>query len=427
MFGFMMLGASHSLVDALLDATLLTLFSAPPLFYWVIRPYARERMEIENAERHARTRSERNLSQVLDAVVDGIITTGEKGNIQVFNPAAEKIFGYTASEVIGKNLSMLMAREDSQRHAGYMQYYSDTGKAKIIGRGRIVKGQRKDGSTFPMDLAISEIEIEGNRIYTGIIRDITERQKAEHEIIEAKEAAERASTVKSEFMANMSHELRTPLNAIIGFSEITRSEIFGPLGNEKYKEYLCDIQDSARHLLDLINDILDLTRIEVGKFELQEETFSVPELISGTLPFVDTSTVYLTKEIADDMPMLHADKRRVKQMVLNLLSNSVKFSEDGANVTMRAHVNDERAIVLQVQDTGIGMTAEEIEIALTPFEQIDTGLSRKYDGAGLGLPLVNRMAEMNDAQLEVQSVPGEGTTVSITFPASRSIELAPTD
>lgn len=422
MVGFMMFGASHGLSDALLDAILLTLFSAPPLFYWVIRPYVRERLKIEKAEKHARTRSERNLSQVLGAVVDGIITADEKGNIQVFNPAAEKIFGYSASEVIGNKLDMLMPKDISDRQGDIMHNYAQGAEASIIGKGRVVQGMRKDGSQFPMDLAISEIEIEGNRIYTGIIRDVTERQEAEREIIEAKEAAERASTVKSEFMANMSHELRTPLNAIIGFSEITRSEIFGPLGNEKYKDYLCDIQDSARHLLDLINDILDLTRIEVGKFELQEETFSVPELISTTLPFVDDSTIYLYQEISDDLPLLHADKRRVKQMFLSLLSNAVKFSDDGDSVTVRACTKSDGAIVLQVQDTGIGMTEEEIQIALKPFEQIDRGLARKYEGAGLGLPLVKRMTDVIGAVLDVQSTPGKGTTVAIIFPTSRSIK-----
>ncbi|MDH5189282.1 MAG: PAS domain S-box protein [Rhodospirillaceae bacterium] len=422
MTGFMVSGSGHSWLDAFIDATLLSLISAPPLFYLVIRPYVRARRKIEDASNHARRMSENNLAQILNSVVDGIISSDEKGIIKVFNPAAEKIFGYSSDEVIGQPLNMLMPPKDANSHDKYMHNYSKTGKAQIIGIGRVVEGKKKDGTVFPMDLAINELEIDGKRVYTGIVRDVTERKKAELELITARDDAELANRVKSEFLANMSHELRTPLNAIIGFSEVTRSEIFGPLGNNKYKEYLGDIQDSARHLLELINDILDLARIESGKFELHEETFSADETINGVTNFVDTSHIKLHKNISDQLPLLLTDKRRFKQIFLNLLSNAVKFTEDGGDVTINLFTNDDGCIVLNVTDGGIGMSADEVKMALKPFEQIDTGLGRKYEGVGLGLPLVKKMVEIQNAKFEIKSESGVGTSVSVTFPSERCFQ-----
>ena len=280
-----------STTEALVDAVLLTLFSAAPLMVWVVRPYVRAQRAVELAALNASHKSERQLSQVLNAVVDGIITIDARGVIQMFNPAAEAIFGYSADEVVGKPINMLMPPHEASGHDGHMAAYRKTGKAKIIGYGRELMGLRKDGTQFPIDLAINEVEIDGERLFTGVVRDITERKKAEHSLIEAKDQAERANRTKSEFMANMSHELRTPLNAIIGFSEVARNEMFGPMGNAKYVEYSGDIQDSAQHLLDLINDILDMARIEADKLELNEETFDVSEIVNTPMHLVNSGKI----------------------------------------------------------------------------------------------------------------------------------------
>ena len=425
MFGFALAPPieSHS-VEAGIDAVLLTLFSAAPLLYWVILPYVRAQKAIEQAAETARTKSESHLAQILGAVVDGIITSDERGNIQVFNAAAQKIFGYSAKEAVGQNLNILMPPDEARVHDDHLDAYKKTGKAKIIGFGREVMGRRKDGSEFPIDLAISELELDGKRMFTGVVRDITERKKAEDALIEAKEQAERANRVKSEFMANMSHELRTPLNAIIGFSEVARSEMFGPLGHDKYKEYSGDIQDSAQHLLDLINDILDMARIEADKFELYEEVFDLHEIAKTPMHFVNSGKVSLTNNIAADLPYLRADKRRVKQILLNLLSNAVKFTREGGAVVIDAALDDDGCIVISIQDTGIGMSEEEVERALRPFEQIDTGLNRKYEGTGLGLPLVERMARLNGGVLEITSEQGRGTTACVRFASERLVPRA---
>lgn len=422
MFGFTLAPPIEShWVEAGIDGVFLTLFSAAPLLYWVIIPYVRAQKAIEQAAETARTTSESHLAQVLGAVVDGIITADERGNVQVFNAAAEKIFGYGADEIMGQSLNVLMPRNEADVHDQHLEKYQKTGKAKIIGFGREVMGRRKDGSEFPIDLAISEMEIDGRRVFTGVVRDITERKKAEDALIEAKEQAERANRVKSEFMANMSHELRTPLNAIIGFSEVARSEMFGPLGHDKYKEYSGDIQDSAQHLLDLINDILDMARIEADKFELYEETFDLHGIAKTPMHFVNSGKVTLTNNIAADLPYLRADKRRVKQILLNLLSNAVKFTPEGGKVSIDAALDDDGCIVISITDTGIGMSEDEIERALRPFEQIDTGLNRKYEGTGLGLPLVERMARLNGGVLEITSKQGKGTKASVRFDAERLV------
>lgn len=422
MFGFTLAPpiGSH-LVEAGIDAVLLTLLSAAPLLYWVIIPYVRAQKAVEMQAETARFKSESHLAQVLGAVVDGIITSDERGNIQVFNPAAEKIFGYGAEEAVGKSLNMLMPPSEAHDHDLHLANYDQTGKATIIGFGREVMGRRKDGSEFPIDLAISELEIDGKRMFTGVVRDITARKKAEHALIEAKDQAERANRVKSEFMANMSHELRTPLNAIIGFSEVARSEMFGPLGHEKYKEYSGDIQDSAQHLLDLINDILDMARIEADKFELYDEIFDLHEIAKTPIHFVNSGKVTITNNIAADLPYLRADKRRVKQILLNLLSNAVKFTAEGGQVVIDAVQDANGGIEVSIEDSGIGMSEDEIERALRPFEQIDTGLNRKYEGTGLGLPLVERMARLNGGVLEITSEQGKGTRACVRFDQERLV------
>jgi len=407
--------------QALFDAILLTLLSSPLLFYGVIRPYVRTQKAIEHAAETARQHSESQLAQILDAVVDGIVTSDERGIIQVFNPAAEKIFGYKAKDIIGKSLNILMPPNEAHHHDRYMSKYAATGQASIIGYGREVVGRRQDGTEFPIDLAISEVTIDGKRLYTGVVRDITKRKQAERTLIDAKDQAERASLVKSEFMANMSHELRTPLNAIIGFSEVARCEMFGPLGHAKYNEYVGDIQDSAQHLLDLINDILDMARIEADKFELHDEDIDLFKAASTPIHFVHSDHLTLHNNISEQMVLLHSDKRRVKQILLNLLSNAVKFTPDGGTVDLDAFVAPDGGIVLQVSDTGIGMNEVEIDRALKPFEQIDSGLNRRYEGTGLGLPLVDRMIRLNGGELRIESEKGKGTVVCVHFPPDRTV------
>jgi signal transduction histidine kinase len=257
------------------------------------------------------------------------------------------------------------------------------------------------------------------------IRYAIERKRVHLQLVDAKEKAELASRAKSEFLANMSHELRTPLNAIIGFSELMRTEALGPIGTPAYKGYAGDIHESGVHLLDLINDILDLSKIEAGTVELHDERIEPARVVASCLRIIkeraELGEVTLVNTVPDDLPLLLADERLLKQILLNLLSNATKFTPSGGCVTVRGEVRGDGGLDLAVTDTGIGIAAPDIERALTPFVQIDSALNRKYPGTGLGLPLTRSLVELHGGALLIESCVGEGTIVIARFPATRTI------
>jgi PAS domain S-box-containing protein len=262
--------------------------------------------------------------------------------------------------------------------------------------------------------------------FVALYSDTTERRRAEDALRDAKEQAELANRTKSEFLANMSHELRTPLNAIIGFSEIIQKEMFGAIGSTRYKEYAVDIYESGTHLLNLINDILDVSKAEAGKIELQETRVLVKDLVDASLrlilPRARQAGVNLVEPPLDNLPPLRGDERRLKQVLINLLSNAVKFPPGGGRVALEAAVDAVRGLVIKVIDTGIGMAREDIPKALEPFGQVDSKLSRKYEGTGLGLPLSKALVELHGGKLEIESEPGVGTTVTVVLPTPRIIK-----
>ena len=245
------------------------------------------------------------------------------------------------------------------------------------------------------------------------------------DLVLARDQAEAANRAKSEFLAAMSHELRTPLNAVIGFSEIIQSETFGPVGSVKYRDYAGDIHESGQHLLELINDILDLSKIESGTDDLSEDEIEIPEIVRSALMLVgqraEQREVKLELEIADRLPALRADRRKLKQVLVNLLSNAVKFTEAGGEVALRAWCRRDSGTVFQITDTGIGIAPEDIPKALSRFGQVDGDLNRQYEGTGLGLPLAKALVELHGGVLDLQSEVGVGTTVTVRFPAERIV------
>ena len=255
------------------------------------------------------------------------------------------------------------------------------------------------------------------------LTDITDRKRAEGQMLKAKEDAELADRAKTDFLANMSHELRTPLNAVIGFSEVIKEGMFGPVGNPKYIEYANGIHESGIHLLALINDILDLSKVEAGKADLDEEAVDVRKVIRSCMTLLseraESGAVKLVADVPADLPTLLADERKLKQILVNLLSNAVKFTNPGGTVTIKTWARPESGFIIQVIDSGIGMALDDIPKALEPFSQIDSKLDRKYEGTGLGLPLTKSLIELHSGSFDLQSKIGIGTTATVRFPAER--------
>nr|WP_274611056.1 PAS domain-containing sensor histidine kinase [Rhodovibrio sodomensis] len=259
--------------------------------------------------------------------------------------------------------------------------------------------------------------------YRGTAQDVTELRAREAALLEAKNAAEEANRTKSEFLAQMSHELRTPLNAILGFSEIMQREALGPIGTPQYREYAHDIATSATHLSQMINDVLDVAKLEAGKFQIYEDAVRPQDLVERALRIVhqraEDGAVTLSRGGPGDDVSLIADSQKLLQILLNLLSNAIKFTPAGGRVALHAGVDGDGAYRLSVSDTGIGMSAEDQRIALSPFGQVDSSLSRRYEGTGLGLPLSKALIELHGGRLEIDSVPDAGTTVHVILPADR--------
>ena len=257
--------------------------------------------------------------------------------------------------------------------------------------------------------------------------EIRKHEITERKLERAKEDSESASRAKSDFLANMSHELRTPLNAIIGFSEMMMAETFGPLGSRKYGSYVHDIHSSGRHLLDLVSDILDLSKIESGKDAPEETLIDVPRLLAAVVPLVkgraDEGRVKLGTDIPDGLPRLRADSRKLKQILVNLLSNAVKFTEPGGSVNLSVSVRGDDGITFHVVDTGVGMAARDIPTALSQFGQVDNELSGNNEGTGIGLPLTGALVEQHGGVLALASEVGAGTTVTVDFPAVRTVRF----
>lgn len=282
---------------------------------------------------------------------------------------------------------------------------------------------RPDGAT---------IEVRRNSMPDGgfiaTYTDITESKRTERTLRDAKEAAERGNRAKAAFLANTSHELRTPLNAIIGFSEVMVGELFGPLGQPKYQDYARDIYESGSHLLNLINDILDMSKADAGKIEVEDSVFEIRTVVAQTLRLVreraKNAKVVLECNLPAELPLLRADQRRFRQILLNLLSNALKFTDEGGMVTVAAGLQ-RGGLVVEVADTGVGMLPDDLSKAMEPFGQIDSRLSRKYEGTGLGLPLTKALIEAHGGTLELESVYGRGTRAMVLFPLNRTVRRRP--
>jgi signal transduction histidine kinase len=294
-------------------------------------------------------------------------------------------------------------------------FYCDvpTTKERVTPQGRILQIRRR---AMPDGAIVS------------VYSDITDLKASERKLIQARSQAEMANHAKSEFLANMSHELRTPLNAIIGFSEIIAHELFGPLGNEKYLDYMQDIHQSSLHLLSIINDVLDMSKIEAGKLELSKEPLNIRHLIGEVLRMMreraESRAIELVTKLSDEEVKIWADERAMKQIFLNLLSNAIKFSRDGGEICIRVLSAEPGLAVVEFEDHGIGMNEEEVERALQPFGQAKPSTTRNYGGTGLGLPITKGLIEAHGGKLAIVSRAGQGTIARVSLPTERKPLMA---
>ncbi len=361
------------------------------------------------------------MRTILDTATDGVVLIAPDGTIRSINRPAEALFGYDDGEVAGKPFASLLAVESQRAARDYLQGLSDHGVASVLNDGREVIGRESQGRFIPLFMTIGRLP--GGNGFCAVLRDITSWKRAEEELTKARTLAERSSSQKSEFLARVSHEIRTPLNAIIGFSELMMDEKFGPIGNDRYRDYLRDINRSGNHVLDIVNDLLDISKIEAGEQEMAYEAVSLNDVLAETVammqPQANRERVIIRSSFASRLPEVVADLRSVRQIGLNLLSNAVRFTQPGGQVIVSTAYESSGDVVMRVRDTGVGMSSAEIEQALKPFKQINSLKRTRTDGTGLGLPLTKAMVEANRARFTINSSPGEGTLVEICFPSTR--------
>jgi PAS domain S-box-containing protein len=370
----------------------------------------------------ARVEAEERYARLVELSPDGIIV--HRGRRILFaNPAAARLLGAADTATLVGHEILDLIHVDNREMA--RKRTQDVEAHGLPAEWMEQKWVRFDGSVIFVESSGTPIHYRNERAVLVVFRDVTGRKKTEEELRTAKDLAELANRAKSEFLANMSHELRTPLNAIIGFSDAMRREVFGQIKPTLYAEYVGNIHESGCHLLDLINDVLDVSRIEAGRLEVRDDVLDVRTVIEQSLRLVkaraDSAGIRLHQDIGRHLPRLRADERRTKQIVLNLLSNAVKFTPRGGTVTTAAAVDEEGWLVVRVADTGIGMDPNDIEKAMRPFAQVDSTLSRRYEGTGLGLPLSKGLIEAHGGMLTLKSRPKKGTTAEVRFPPARVV------
>jgi PAS domain S-box-containing protein len=358
----------------------------------------------------------RLMRAAMDCSSEAICLLDPSGRFLMVNDATCRPLGYSREELSSMSVFDVAVQTDRQGWQEHWDHYREIG-------ARSVEGQRrtKDGRIFPVDLTTSFFKFNDKEYLFTVARDATLRKSIEHELRDAGDHAQTANQAKSQFLANMSHELRTPLNAIIGFSEVLSSALFGPL-DARYRDYPQDIHGSGHHLLQIINDLLDLSKVEAGRFELHDGQIQIAAMFETSRRMISDRAAAggVALKIEPTRLEIIGDELRLEQVLLNLVSNAVKFTPSGGEVHIAAALEADGGVSISVADTGIGMAADEIPRALQPFGQIDNSLTRPHGGTGLGLPLAKRLVELHGGTLTLDSDPGRGTIVSFTLPPERT-------
>ncbi len=399
-----------------------------------------EHHELAASERAAiqRAREEARFRELLEAAPDAILEVDREGRIVLMNAVTEKIFGYQREELLGKSVDILIPEALRGGHERYRAAYWAAPQTRPMGSGLDLLGLHKSGRTIPVEISLSPVRSEGGLRVSAIIRDVTERKQAEEqirsiqrqfteelrvknqELAQRNQEVERANRLKSEFLASMSHELRTPLHTIIGFCELLLEEMEGPL-NEKQKRFLGHMRQDSHHLLELINDILDLSKIEAGRLELRPELFelsgAVEEVLSSIRQLAANKKISVQNDVAS--LLVKADRVRCKEILYNLLSNAVKFTPEGGSIWTESAIED-LFVRITVADTGIGIAESEHISVFDTFYQVGNTTKGVREGTGLGLAITKRLVEMHGGRIWVESQPGKGSRFNFTLPLPES-------
>ena len=377
------------------------------------------------------------MGAVVDSSFDGIAIADREGNIELVNPSATQFLGRDEEELIGAPIRSVLPWSP-EIQALYETDEDGMKKATVVGPIELSLELRGEMLTIELIVSSARLTLQGSNgrdapdervVYIYMFRDITDRKRVEEAQRLATEEANAANRAKTEFLHNMSHELRTPLNAIIGFSDIIKNEMMGPIGVAQYLEYIRDINNSGQHLLQVVNDILDMSKIESGQMQLVETEVYLPHVVEASRRLVEErakkADLAIDIDVPSELPELSGDERMIKQMLLNLLTNSIKFTPQGGRILVKAEREDDGGTVVRIRDTGIGIAAKDFEKIMEPFGQADASLAREYEGTGLGLPLVRSMIELHGGRLSLESEVGVGTVVSLHFPPERVVPPRP--
>ena len=364
------------------------------------------------------------LRAVVDGSAEAIITLDEMGRIETFNMAGEKIFGYAQHEIVGKTISALLPPEKRASHEDFL-FDADRFAHQIVGKPMDLEAQRSDGSLFPVKMNVAKIHVDGAVKFVGIMRDISDRKRLEMELITAKTSAENANRAKSEFLSAMSHELRTPLNAIIGFSDFLLCAEPDTITDENREDYLRHIKSSGNHLLELINEVLDLAKIESGALTLHIEDLSPAPVVAECMELLqaqaDARHIQIHFEAAQlDAHKLRADRTRLKQILLNLMSNGLKYNAESGSLTIRSAPQGTDKVRISITDTGAGIQPKDTLGLFQPFNRLDAE-DRGIEGTGIGLSVCKELAELMGGEIGVNSTVGQGSTFWFDLPQAKDL------
>jgi PAS domain S-box-containing protein len=356
-----------------------------------------------------------DLAAILDTMAEGVVMFDAEGNINSCNRSAEALFGYNGELLTQRNVVDLFAHESRRIVADYLASVKQAGPASLLDHGREALGQVRAGGLVPLSLIIGRTRTAGPN-YFAVFRDLTQIKKTETELLSARRQADRSATAKADVLARISHEVRTPLNAIIGFADVMIDQRFGPLGNDRYGEYLRDIRASGERVIAIVNDLLDLSRIETGKIDLAFSTQNLNEMVEQCVavmqPQANRSRIIIRTSLSHLLPTIVADARALRQITLNLIGNSIHLANAGGQVIVSTALSDQGDVVLRVRDTGHGLNETEVAAALEPFRSAGPS---DTESAGVSLSLTKALVEANHARFQIKSAPSSGTLIEVAF------------